>query len=92
IDLSSKNTSIDCMSDVKESALKAYIVNGELRVSLAEEDQPYSLEVVSLDGRVLESRSNISSIDTRIDLSHLNGFAIVKVRQGNNSCVAKAVL
>ena len=92
IDLSSKNTSIDCLSDVKESALKAYIVNGELRVSLADEDQPYSLEVVSLDGRVLESRSNISSDDTRIDLSHLKGFAIVKVRQGNNSCVAKAVL
>ena len=92
IDLSSKNTSIDCLSDVKESALKAYIVNGELRVSLADEDQPYSLEVVSLDGRVLESRSNISSDDTRIDLSHLHGFAIVKVRQGNNSCVAKAVL
>ena len=92
IDLSSKNTSIDCLSSIKESALKAYIVNGELRVSLAAEDQPYSLEVVSLDGRVLESRSNISSDDTRIDLSHLNGFAIVKVRQGNNSCVAKAVL
>ena len=92
IDLSSKNTSIDCLSDVKESALKAYIVNGELRVSLADEDQPYSLEVVSLDGRVLESRSNISSDDTRIDLSHLHGLAIVKVRQGNNSYVAKAVL
>ena len=92
IDLSSKNSSIDCLSAVNESTLKAYVVNGELRVSLAEEDRPYSVEVVSLDGRTLDSFNNVSSADTRIDLSHLSGFAIVKVRQGNNTCVVKAAL
>jgi hypothetical protein len=92
IDLSSKNSSIDCLSAVNESTLKAYVVNGELRVSLAEEDRPYSVEVVSLDGRTLDSFNNVSSADTRIDLCHLSGFAIVKVRQGNNTCVVKAAL
>ena len=92
IDLSSSNTSVECISKVNESALKAYVVNGECRVSLADAAKPYSVEVISLDGRVLESYTNISSANTRIDLSHLNGFAIVKVCQGNNSCVVKAVL
>jgi hypothetical protein len=92
IDLSSKNSSIDCLSAVNESTLKAYVVNGELRVSLAEEDRPYSVEVVSLDGRTLDSFNNVSSADTRIDLSHLSGLAIVQVRQGNNTCVVKATL
>ena len=68
------------------------MVNGELRVSLAEEDRPYSVEVVSLDGRILDSFNNVSSADTRIDFSYLSGFAIVKVRQGNNTCVVKAAL
>jgi hypothetical protein len=92
IDLSSKNSSIDCLSAVNESTLKAYVVNGELRVSLAEEGRPYSVEVVSLDGRTLDSFNNVSSADTRIDLCHLSGFTIVKVRQGNNTCVVKAAL
>lgn len=92
IDLSSSNSSIECLPAINESTLKAYVINGECRVSLADETEPYSVEVISLDGRILESYSNIPSANTRLDISHLNGFAIIKVCQGNNSCIIKAIL
>ncbi|MBR4887332.1 MAG: choice-of-anchor J domain-containing protein [Muribaculaceae bacterium] len=92
IDLSDATTSIECVADVKDSSLNAYVANGLCKVSLADADAPYSVEVVSIDGRVLESMSNIPSDNTQIDLNHLSGFAIVKVRQGNETCVVKAVL
>ena len=92
IDLSSSNSSIECLPAINESTLKAYVINGECRVYLADETEPYSVEVISLDGRILESYSNIPSANTRLDISHLNGFAIIKVCQGNNSCIIKAIL
>lgn len=90
VNLSKKDSSVSVIENTSD--LNLSIWGNICHISFDDMVTPYSLQVISLDGRIIKSVNNVSPETNKIDFVGIEGFAIIKLIQGSNSKVVKVMI
>lgn len=88
----SVSSSIKGITADVDSEISLNVAGNKLIISSVDVVSPYSVYVISVDGKVLKSVRDISLQNNVFDLSDIEGFVIIKVTQGSVTKTVKAIL